>query len=717
MVASRFLSEGLASHNATLTLSLAVALGVFLTVIARRLGVPSIVLLLSGGVLLGPQGVGVIHPADLGPFLETVVSLAVAVILFEGGLTLDVAGYRRSSTAIRRLLTVGPLVTWFGTALTVRLLFELSWGMALMAGSLVIVTGPTVISPLLRRMRIRERLHHALYWESVLVDAVGVLVAVLCFEFLTSGMVDPLGRFGLRLLVGVSFGVGGGLALSVLLGRGLIPEEHVNLFVLAMALLVFGAAHDLLSEAGILAVVVAGLVLRLRPPPRLGRLETFKLQLTELSVAVVFVLLSAQLDLSNFNDPRLIAFLAVVMLVLRPLVIFLSTWGQGFSLPEKALLSWMAPRGIVAAGMASLVTLRLQESGHPGAAVLETFTYAVIGVTVMVQGLTAPWIARILGLGRGERGAWLLAGEPVFVEALSRGLHRAGVAAVTIAPDEEDGPPPGEVEAVLCAHGTLLQNVWFWQRWAPLVGREKCHRWASRRADPAERDVAGEGVWETLPSAADVAHGLTAGEMTVDVLEVGEQDAEGRFGPNVLPLFWVSDHVATLVRDPESPGHPHAELAVVLTSRVEGLADLVRHVEVIDGTPDFETIVERLVASATRHHPDLDSAALAHGILDRHGTMSAAVGAGVAIPHAYTDVVDHSVCFLGAIPNGVDLGAPDGEPVKLVFMVLSPVGSARAHLDSLAALAHLAQDGPFLELLARQRVPDRMARLIAERAR
>ena len=712
---------------------MAAASGVILVIAGQRLKVPSIVLLLTGGVILGPEVLGLIDPRSLGTGLETVIALAVAVILFEGGLTLDLEGYRRAPNVIKRLLTIGSLVTWLGTSGAVFLLFGLDSGMALMAGSLVIVTGPTVVSPLLRRIQVRDRIHHVLYWEGVLIDAVGVFVAVLCYEWLTPDashpLWQPLGRFGLRILIGVGLGIGAGFTVTHVLNKSWVSRDHVNIFVLACALLTFGTAHVFLTESGILAVVVAGLVVGLRHPPQLKYVKQFKLQLTELGIGALFILLSAKLDLSTFTGWPLLGVLVIIILVLRPVAVWLATWGQKYELREKVFLSWIAPRGIVAAAMASLFAVRLQKLGHPEAVHLETITYAVIATTVTLQGLSAPWLVRLLGLERPDRRTWALLGDFVLVDALGRGLRRAGVrvlelpgqaaSAETLDPDD---PRFADTQAVLCANTTMLQNVWAAYRLGLKISNDECFRWATFEPDAKRQswssEPAGRSVWATTVTAAAVAEGLEAGSHSIEVVEVTKGNEKGRFGNALQPLFWVKAGRAQIIPDPRHPGPPKGDLAVVLRRRVTGLAGLVAHVELIETEGiSFEVALGRLADTAKRVHPDLPRETLVRGIIDRSETMSAAVGGGVAIPHAYWDGIDHSRCFLAVLPSGlVDMATPDSRPVHLVFLLISPQGNATKHLESLAALASIGQEPEFIQLLCRQRVPDRLARLIWERA-
>ena len=717
-------------QDATFTLAFAATAGVSLLVVAGRLQVPSIVLLLLGGVVLGPSVTGIIDPSALGAALEAVTSLGVAIILFEGGLTLDVGGYKRAPIVIRRLLTTGTLVTWLGTAITAWLLFGVGLPMALMIGSLVIVTGPTVVLPLLRRLDLPEKVHHVLYWEGVLIDAVGVFVAVLCYEWLTPDDLHPtwgpLARFGLRIVTGVGLGLISGFGVAAILEREWVTREHANIVVLAGALATFAAGHTILHEAGILAVIVAGLVVAIKNPPYLKVVRRFKLQLTELAIGTLFILLAAQLDLRQFNDPRLAVLLIVIMFVLRPVAVAIATWGQGFATKERLMLSWIAPRGIVAAAMASLFALRLRELGRADAVYLEAVAYAVIGTTVTLQGLSAGWLARLLGLAKSDKKAWVFLGDDALVTGLAGALRRGGVATVELTDEEEFDdtsdlldPRLAEAGAVMCVHTTTKANLESAQRFGIELAGEACYRWVVPDGDePSANHVAGRGAWSAAPSPAVVSEGLDDGSFSIDVIELGEDDHTGRFGDHLRPLFWIDEHAAKIVEDVDNPGPPPGELAVVVRKRVAGLLDLIAHVELVDDeAATFEEVLRRLVTSAEREDPDTPMQQVVDGIIDRRETMPAAVGGGIAIPHGYHPSLEQGRCFLGVVPKGVsDMETPDDLPVRLVFLLVSPIDAASHHLESLAAIAALGQATDFVELLCRQRVPHRVAALIKERS-
>ncbi|MDG1302004.1 MAG: cation:proton antiporter, partial [Opitutae bacterium] len=232
------------TQDALWALCLAVGAGCLLTVLSRRLHLPTIVLLLLGGFVLGAEGLNVLHPNELGKFLPMIVSLAVGLILFEGGLTLEIKDFSHTSTVIKRLLTVGVLITWLGSALTVYLAFDISPSFALLMGSLIIVTGPTVIVPLLRRIRVDQKIGSILHWEAVLIDSIGVFIAILCFEWVVEGGgTVALPNFLIRIVSGIGIGFIGGYLIYWFMKHDWVPDNIVNTFAPASAMLIFGATE------------------------------------------------------------------------------------------------------------------------------------------------------------------------------------------------------------------------------------------------------------------------------------------------------------------------------------------------------------------------------------------------------------------------------------------------------------------------------------------
>ena len=751
------------------TLACATAVGVLLMVLAVRLRLPSIVLLLLGGIGLGPEGLGVIDPSTLGGGLQLVVGFSVAVVLFEGGLTLDIAGARRYPVVIRRLLSSGVLITWLGAAIALYLLFELDFPLALLCGSLVIVTGPTVISPLLRRIGVRDRIKHVLYWEAVLVDAVGVFIAVLCFEWLFPASDhyswSPLVRFLARVALGVGAGVAFGLLTALALRSHLVHEEQASVFVLGAALGCYGFCEALLHESGILAVIVAALVINVAKPPQMAEIKRFKLELTELAIGTLFILLTAMLDLDPFVDYgwRLYAAVAVLLLVLRPLVIISSTFGRGFTLQEKLFLSWIAPRGIVAAFMASLFALQMSKdpTTAPYAQVLQTFTFAVIGITVLLQGFSAPWVARLLGLKADEKRTWLFVGPEPIAVAMAEACRAAEVPAIALVPsspmegddsdetrdfliyadptDRElfDDPRLSNVGAVVAATKRPYYNQLVCQRWATRVGQHHCFRLADPEIDSesSEQNPAASGddqpIWSHAGSPDELQQGLEAGHLALGRVTVTEGDGD-RFGAHLLPLFQVDGPRLALLDEPvglDGPNGPDgpdgptdvakpgSEL-LVLRRLVPGLAETLHDALVIDDPEStFDSVVQQILQHVAGSRTDIDVEALTASIVEREQSVASAMGSGVAIPHSYHEGVDRSSCYVASIPAGLDSKrGPDGEPVRLVFLVLSPEGRAEEHLKTLAMIARLTSDREYADMLLRQTSGEALLQRLRDRA-
>ena len=592
----------MSSHVILVTVVAAISGGVLLTVVARRLGLPVIVALLLGGWFLGPEGLGVIQPENLGDGLAVLVSLAVGLILFEGGLTLDLAGYRQAPTVIRRLLTVGVVATWLTTALAIRVLFGYSLDFALLAGSLVIVTGPTVIAPLLKRIQVQDRLHHILHWEGVLIDPIGVFIAVLCFEAYGQ-LTGPaaLGNLVFRIATGLAVGVVGALLLAMVMRRRWVPADMANVTALGGAVAIYGGTEVLghalgFSEAGLLSVVVAGLVLGWLRPEQLHQVRRFKAELTDLLIGLLFVLLVAGLNVEQFvglGVPGLLL-VAVVLLVVRPLAVLLSAHGTGLTWRERLFLGWVAPRGIVAASMASLFALRLGASGEPleQARFVETFTYSVIAATVLLHGLTAGPLVRLLGLRRSEPVGWLVVGAHAFGRAVARSLGKgrgvgvvlldtnpqlvAGATAMGLQAFVADARDPEALETVseMAGVGNLLAltdnedlNALLCQRWAEAFGAKRVFCWRSGAAPGARqgrvgvRGEPGRVVWSGLPKPSVLSAELDLGEAAV----VEEQAAEWTERRMTTPLLQVNGGAVTLDPTPNL-----LMTGTVLTLRREG---------------------------------------------------------------------------------------------------------------------------------------------------
>lgn len=397
----------------TVLMSTTVGFGMGAQVLARWLQIPSIVLLLLFGIILGSSGLGVIEPALLGGGLEVIVSLAIALILFEGGLNLQVRDLSSVSVSLRNLVTVGVLITLLGGAIAAHALNQFPLAIAFLYASLVVVTGPTVVTPLLKLVGVEQRVATLLEGEGILIDPLGAIVAVITLTLVLSrhevplvlvGTAIPLlllKGLGLRLGIGTAIGLIGGGLLSLLLKQSkALPQALKNLVVLAAVWGAFSLAQALRSESGLLAAVLMGVILRASAIPEERLIRQFNEQLGILANSVLFVLLAADLSIASVLDLRWGGVLTVLtlMLIVRPLNIVLSTWNRGFSWQQQCFLSWIAPRGIVAASMASLFALSLTKAGIAGGETMKALVFLTILMTVLIQGLTAGWVARFLGL-------------------------------------------------------------------------------------------------------------------------------------------------------------------------------------------------------------------------------------------------------------------------------------------------------------------------------
>ena len=422
------------THLIFKTVILSLFFGVNIFILAKKIRVSAIALLLIAGVCLGPMGLNLIQPTSLGSGLSTIIYLAVAIILFEGGLTLDYSGYKTTSRIIKNLLTIGVFITWLSISVAIYLFFNFSLSFSLLAGSLVIVTGPTVITPLLKRVKVEKKLHQILHWEGVLIDPIGVFIAITCFEMVYLGgfSFSTLQNFLLRLVIGITVGAFFGWFAYYLIKKRHIPEDTVNIFTFSIAIITFGVCDLILPESGILAVVVAGFILGIKKPSEMESLKKFKLDLTEILIGMLFIILSANLNfdkISSFgwNGAWLIFF---VIFVVRPLSIFASSIENQLNIREKLFLSWIAPRGIVAASVSALFALKLSEKGHPDAWFLETFTFMVIASTIILQGFSANLMAKVLGVKQKLAGDWIIVGAHAFSQYLSKWITKTSKAGV-----------------------------------------------------------------------------------------------------------------------------------------------------------------------------------------------------------------------------------------------------------------------------------------------
>ena len=367
-----------------------IILGILAQWVAWRFKIPAILPLILIGLLVGPiaaeyitdDGTKWIEPlwnGQKGLFpgegLYSFVSLAISIILFEGGLTLKRNEIKNVGPVITRLITLGAAITFFLAGIAANYLFNLSWGLSFLFSALVIVTGPTVITPILRNIPLKKDVSAVLKWEGILIDPIGALVAVLVFEFISVGggggfTKTALIEFGKIVLFGTTFGFTFAHGLAFVINKKLVPHYLLNVVSLSVVLLVFVESEIFAHESGLLAVVVMGMVLGNSKLENIKELLYFKESLSVLLISILFILLAANINIEDllliYNWKTAALFLIVVFIV-RPIAVFASAQGSSLKLKEKLFISWVGPRGIVAAGIASLFGGKLVKEGVEGA--------------------------------------------------------------------------------------------------------------------------------------------------------------------------------------------------------------------------------------------------------------------------------------------------------------------------------------------------------------
>lgn len=418
------------------------AIGVGSQWLAWRLRMPAIVLMLGAGVLVGPV-FGLIDPErDIGALTGPMISIAVAIILFEGGLTLNFHTLRDAALGVKRLVVIGAPLGWLLSTLALRYGAGLSWESSAVFGGIMIVTGPTVIAPLLRQARLAHRPAALLQWEAIINDPIGALAAVLAYEaVLVLNAATAFGPAMWEFLLGIGLatilGTLGGIGLAQAFRRGLVPE-YMKVPVLFSAILaVFALADTVLHESGLLAVTIMGVVIANANLPSYTELRRFKEHATVLLVSGVFVLLASSLDFSTLAmlNWRAVVFVALVILVARPLTVMLSLAGTGLPWTERWLIALTGPRGIVLVAVAGLFGTRLSEQGIDDAALIGPLAFVLVAVTVVLHGFTLVPFARWLGLADGNAPGVLLVGGSRGTTAFAEALKRAEVPVLVTDPN------------------------------------------------------------------------------------------------------------------------------------------------------------------------------------------------------------------------------------------------------------------------------------------
>ncbi len=452
------------THDLVNILVLVAAAGIVGQWMAWQFRIPTIVILSLIGLLLGPV-FGVLHPSEMfGDMLRPFVQLAVAIILFEGGLNLRLHELKEAGAGVKRLISIGLVVSFVLGTLAAGFIGGLSWPVATVFGAITVVTGPTVIMPLLRQARLKTRTASLLKWEGIVNDPLGALLAVAAFEFFVfRGSGQSGWSLGLTLVFTMAgsglLGALAGYAIAFAFPRGWVPEFLKGPIMLAMVFTVYALGNAIHEEAGLVSVTALGVMLGNSQLPSMEELKRFKEYITLVLVSGLFVVLTADLDPASIMsmDWRSVALLVTVIFVLRPVTVFAATVGADVDRNDRLLAGWIAPRGIVAAAVAGAFADRLLEAGYADATKLLPLVFALILLTVILHGFSLATLARYLGLSAGHSNGVLIVGASPWSVDLASVLHSLKMP-VVIADSSWHRTRPARLAGVPIFYGQILSE-------------------------------------------------------------------------------------------------------------------------------------------------------------------------------------------------------------------------------------------------------------------
>lgn len=581
------------SSDPGLAIAAIIGLGMFAQWFAWRIRIPAILPLLVIGFLIGPV-LNILTPSELmsSEFLFPAVSLAVGLILFEGGMTLRLPEIQGVRSVVRRLISVGAIVTWLAATVSVYLIVGLELPLAFLFGALIIVTGPTVIGPLIRNVRPTTNIANILKWEGILIDPVGALIAVLVFEYLL--IANQANAFGHTvflmvqvIIVGSLIGIAGGLFLAFILRRHYVPDFLVNLVALALVFVTFSASNTLVHESGLLATTIMGMIVANRGVPNQEELLSFKETLSILLISILFIILAANINLDIFLANlswRSLILVLVIMLVVRPLNIFISSIGSSLSFREKLFLSWIAPRGIVAASVSALFAFELShKGGFDNAPDVEALVFIVIVGTVVLNSLTAKPLAQLLKVAEPDPQGFIIMGAHPFARSIASFLKNEGFTTLladtnwaNIATARVDGlnayygsllSTNADDEVNLSGIGNLLAltsndeaNALTALKYTRDFGSQQVFQLQPRRSTNERKQVSEEQRGKTLfndhSTYASLSNLFNRGAKIkkTDITEqYGIVDIENLYGENYVPMFVINGNKIRVMSEGSNP--------------------------------------------------------------------------------------------------------------------------------------------------------------------
>jgi len=565
------------THSAIIQLAIILCTGVFIAWVAWRIKLPSILLLIIIGIILGPY-LGFLNTDKLFMhLLEPIISLSVAIILFEGGLSLNMADLKKIGNVVRSLLTVGVLTTWSLVSMAAVYFLDFSIPLAILLGAILVVTGPTVIIPLMRFIRPKGNAAQLLRWEGIVIDPIGVILALIVFEIIL--IKNPLqASFDTALAILKTAVFGGGLGFLAawliikVFKRNLVPQYLQNAFTLMAVVGVATIANQMQNESGLLAVTVMGIMMASQKEINIDHIVDFKENLQVLLIPAIFIILSSRLDLNDLQlfNLQSLKFLGFIVLVARPVSVLLCTIRSKISWREKIFLCWMAPRGIVAAAMASVFAIQLSHFGYAQADLLVPYVFFVIIGTVAVYGLTSGPLAVLLNLADPNPQGVIIVGAHSWSVSIAKILRDCGIKTLLIDTNPENFHEAKQESLevmqlnILAEHtadelelsgiGTLIAitsnenvNSMAAIRFAPILGRNKVYQLSSEhkrsyRKKELSSEIRGRILFSSGMTFQYISEKIHDGAQIKSKVLTGDEinSIMDGFAPLVIPLFLVT---------------------------------------------------------------------------------------------------------------------------------------------------------------------------------
>lgn len=452
------------NHHILIALAVIIAIGFLAQWVAWKFRLPSILLLLSFGIIAGPV-TGLLRPDDFfGNILFPFVSISVAIILFEGGLSLKFSELKSIGKIVRNLIIIAIPVTWVLITASAYFILRLEFSHAVLLGAILVVTGPTVILPLLRQIRPKSNINSILKWEGIVNDPIGALLAILVFEAListgfgTATLQTILGLLKI-ILISSSIGLLGSYLMVALFKHRFIPDFLQNPFSLTMVIAVFTLSNVVQGESGLLAVTVMGIYLANQKKVNVKHIVEFKENLRLLLLSFLFIILAARLTVTDINMLNISSFIfvAILILLIRPAAVFLSTLKSNLRWKEKVFISFMAPRGVVAAAVSSIFALELYRRGYQSAEILVPITFLVIIITITVYSLSAMPLAKWFGIAEPNPQGCLIIGGSPFARAIGKILNERGFRCLLV-DTNRDNLSLARMEGLSVYYGSIISD-------------------------------------------------------------------------------------------------------------------------------------------------------------------------------------------------------------------------------------------------------------------